>query len=135
MTWLRLDDGFAEHPKVLALGNAQARWAWVEVLTYCARRKTGGRIPSGIEDVLKRATPAFLKRCEQVGLVENNGNGLVVHDWDVYNGALGERVAEYLEKHPDATANEVVKALGANRKTVLRLINALRKKEDDDLPF
>ena len=44
MTWLRLDDGFCEHPKVDAL-SAESFKLHVAGLCYCARNLTDGRIP------------------------------------------------------------------------------------------
>ncbi len=41
---------------------------------------------------------------------------------NVVGGSLRERVAAYLADHPDATANEVVDAMGANRAEVLKTV-------------
>lgn len=46
MTWVKIDDGFADHPKVVAAG-ALASWLFVCGLTYCSRQLTDGFIPSG----------------------------------------------------------------------------------------
>lgn len=122
MAWLRIDDGFAEHPKLLELALAD-RWAWLEVLCYCARNGTDGRIPNGIGEAVKRATPALLGRAEKAGLVDRDEDGARhVHDWDIYNGSLENRVADYLSANPDASANEVVRAVGGKRNVVLALV-------------
>ena len=47
MSWLRLDDGFARHPKVLELSEAQ-RWRWVVLLSDCARHERGGKVSSAM---------------------------------------------------------------------------------------
>lgn len=85
MAWLRIDDGFAEHPKLIALGSPADRWTWLELLVYCARRRTRGQVPSGVHDVLRRATPGFLERCHMVGLLDKDEDGYAVHDWETYN--------------------------------------------------
>ncbi len=81
MAWLRIDDGFSQHPKVVRLSRAD-RWTWLEVLCYCARFKTHGAVPEGVGDVVKGASPAFLDRCRSAGLLD----GEIVHDWNDYNG-------------------------------------------------
>ncbi len=123
MSWLRIDDGFPEHPKLVKLGKSADRWTWLELLAYCARRETGGTIPRGVDDVLRRVTPKFLERCVTVGLVDREDDGdLTVHDWNIYNGTtLQDRVFAFLEKFPDATANEVQRETRGNRQAVLGL--------------
>lgn len=43
MGWVRIDDGMVGHPKVLAL-RIDDRWRFLEVLSYCSRYRTDGRI-------------------------------------------------------------------------------------------
>ena len=49
MSWLKLDDGFARHPKVTAL-TYKDRWTWMAVLCYCARYRTDGYLPANIRE-------------------------------------------------------------------------------------
>ena len=84
MAWLRVDDGFPEHAKILALRRSD-RWTWVEVLAYCARQNNGGVVPTGLADIVKHATPAFLHKCADAGLLDDTEHGYVVHDWAEYN--------------------------------------------------
>lgn len=85
MAWLRVDDGLAEHRKLLALKRSD-RWTWVELLCYVARQNNGGHIPSGICTTMRYVTPSFLTTCEDAGLLDRDDNGvLVVHDWADYN--------------------------------------------------
>lgn len=84
MAWLRVDDRFTEHRKVVALKRGD-RWTWLELLAYCARHGSG-HVPAGIVDVLRYVTPAFVRQCVQVGLLDANEDGSYeVHDWAVYN--------------------------------------------------
>jgi hypothetical protein len=88
MSWLRLDDGFSDHPKLLELSPAD-RWTWIEVLCYCARYRTGGHVPRRLSSKISRATPAFVDRCFKLELLDEDPDGeLHVHDWKDYNGPL-----------------------------------------------
>lgn len=104
MAWLRVDDSFTEHRKIVALKRSD-RWTWLELLTYVARQNNGGHIPAGICDVLRWVTPAFLDRCVELGLIDRTLTGLDVHDWDVYNPkdtTHAERQRRYRERQRDA---------------------------------
>lgn len=126
MSWLRIDDGFSRHPKVTALTHRE-RWVWVDLLCYCARYQTGGYLPDNVAGIVPGATPKFVNRCGELGLLNIIGQRIRVHDWHVYNGTVGDRVAHYLDENPDATANEVHKAVGGTRELVL--IEVKRVKE------
>lgn len=80
MAWLRLDDGFPDHPKVLELSEAK-RWRWVRLLCYCARFETDGVVRP---TVLRRLG---LQASELValGLLDQDGDELRVHDFLEYN--------------------------------------------------
>lgn len=71
MAWVKLDDQFADHPKVIQAGPL-AGWLYICGLTYCSRLLTDGFIPSGqvrrLAD-LKNAD-ALAQRLVQVGLWE-----------------------------------------------------------------
>lgn len=45
MAWIKIDDQFRDHPKVLAAGP-MASWLYVCGLCYIAREMTGGYIPT-----------------------------------------------------------------------------------------
>lgn len=126
MSWLRIDDGFTQHPKVIQLG-VRDRWTWLDVLCYCARYRTGGTVTDTISEVVRGATPGFLSRCYGVGLLDRAGDVYVVHDWNIYNGStLDERVTAYLLAYPQASANEVVKSIGGSRNQVLESVARYR---------
>jgi hypothetical protein len=84
MAWLRVDDGLAEHRKILLLKRSE-RWTWMELLCYVARQNNGGHVPEGVGDVLRHVKPAFLQRCHELGLVDLEDGIYVVHDWNEYN--------------------------------------------------
>lgn len=57
--WLRLDDGFPEHPKVVGLTDAAFRLE-VSALCYAHRNLTDGHIPDGFVPArLARSVPAL----------------------------------------------------------------------------
>lgn len=103
MPWLRLDDTFDTHPKIVALATDERRWTWMRVLLYTTRHRTN-LIPHGIRDIIPKATPAFLKDCVNIGLIDLDDDGMMrVHDWDDYNGPdsklqVRDRVRRYREK-------------------------------------
>lgn len=82
MTWVRLDDGFLDHPKVVAAGG-DAGWLYVCGLVYAARHLTDGVIPQGMVARLSdRAEPlALAARLVEVGLWERTAGGYRVHDY------------------------------------------------------
>src|ERR1035437_8742986 len=45
MTWVRIDDGFPEHPKIARVG-AFGAWLQLQALAYCNRNLTDGFVPS-----------------------------------------------------------------------------------------
>jgi hypothetical protein len=94
MTWVRIDDGFADHPKVVKIGTvALAIHVWA--ICHCARHLTDGRIAhedlAGCPWVFKRSA---LRRA--IGRLE--GTGL----WDACEG--GWQVHDYLDYNPDAAS-------------------------------
>lgn len=86
MVWAKLDDGFPDHPKVLAAGPLAA-WLYVCGLAYAARLLTDGFIPTvqvgrlaalqGAEDLAGRLV--------SVGLWERVDGGYRVHDYLDWN--------------------------------------------------
>ena len=87
MTWVRIDDGFYDHPKIVALSDAAYR-AFVDGLCYAGRHLTDGHIP---EAALRRlARGPAVRELEACGLWERNGNGIVIHDYPEYQPSRSE---------------------------------------------
>jgi hypothetical protein len=95
MPWIRLDDQFPDHPKVLAAGPA-ASWLYVCGIGYCNRLLTDGLIPSGqvrkLADV-DNATELAGKLVE-AGLWEQVEGGYQVHDFLDYQPSAEQVKAE-----------------------------------------
>lgn len=139
MSWLRIDDGFTKHPKFEGWTLAQ-KWAWLEVMEYCARYETRGRIPTDLSLMPRTTTPQLLALAEAAGWCDRVDEGgspgsqtaLWVHNWDEFNpprldeGELDQRVADAIAQHPDASANDIVRIVGGKRKPTLEAIRRFR---------
>jgi len=82
MSWVKVDDQFFRHPKVLAAGR-DARDLYLVGLTYCAQSLTDGFIPGAAMRVLAAEAeietgPASAARLIAVGLWEVVEGGYVV---------------------------------------------------------
>lgn len=126
MAWLRVDDGFTKHPKFEGWTPAQ-RWAWLETMEYCARYRTGGRIPTDLSLLPRSVTLGFLTRAEKAGWCSVGVDGaLWINDWEAFNPPRGDEVDEAvrtaLEATPEASANDLYRRIGGNRNQVLAAI-------------
>lgn len=124
MAWLTLDDKFAHHPKVLALTDKEFR-AHITALCYCSAHFTRGVVPAAAMKSLGVSTRIRTKLCE-VGLWDQVGNEYEIHDFNVYNGSLEERVGFFLAANPQATANDVCRAVRGKREVVLAVLKQYR---------
>ena len=89
MTWVRLDDRFPEHPKIVGLSDRAFR-AHVTGLAYCARYLTDGTVPRG-------ALPARRVLVELVaaGLWAPDGaDACSIHDYLDWNLSKEERAGK-----------------------------------------
>ena len=110
MPWVKIDDQFADHPKIMQAGPLAA-WIYVCGLCYSARYLTDGFIPDGqvrkladVDDV----TP-LVTRLVDVGLWDVSPGGYQIHDYLDYNPtgeqikeerkASAKRQADYRERH------------------------------------
>jgi uncharacterized phage protein (TIGR02220 family) len=102
MAWVRLDDGFPDHPKVVKVGPL-GETLQVRALCYAGRHLTDGFIP--LEAVqrltvgLGRTKEKWSSLMVKAGLWEERDGGFVVHDYLEYNPSRDEvlearRVAE-----------------------------------------
>lgn len=119
MTWVKLDDGFPDHPKVVALSDRAFR-AHVTALCYCARYLTDGDVPTG---VAKRIATAKVKaELTAAGLWTETPGGLYrLHDYldwnpsraDVEGTKENDRRRKAMAANPELTA--AIKARDMNR--------------------
>lgn len=88
MGWVKLDDGFADHPKVVGL-SLQARWAFIESLCYAARHETDGVVPDQVA-----ANGPVREEILAAGLWESgtaSSGSIGIHDFLVYNPSRSEK--------------------------------------------
>jgi len=95
MSWVRLDDGYPEHPKVDRVGPLAA-WLNVCAWAYCARNLTDGFVPS--DRVFRLANvrqPAQLAgKLVAAKLWECVEGGYQVHDYLAYNPSRDQVLKE-----------------------------------------
>ena len=94
MTWGKIDDGLALHPKVMLAGN-EAMGLWVRALSYSCQQLTDGFVPNEIVSVLSGKKSA--KKLVESGLWIEKSDGYFFKDWAEYQPTreqvLGERNA------------------------------------------
>lgn len=83
MTWLKVDDQFTDHPKVLALGRDRLAGIglWAVGSCYAARFLTDGYIPAA---VLPPGARRLAQRLVAVGLWDTAEGGYRIHDYHDY---------------------------------------------------
>src|SRR5260221_2780326 len=103
MSWVKLDDRFADHPKVLRAGG-DAAWLHVTALCYAAGQLTNGFIPAGVVARLSdRKNPAALaQKLVDVGLWERAEAGYQIHDYLQWNPPADRVKAERARKAKNA---------------------------------
>lgn len=106
MPWVKLDDSFYSHPKVVAAG-AEAVGLYVMALTYASHHLTDGHVPSAWvrEKVGARAAKLASSLVEHA-LWSENGTGWVIHDYLDYNPSR-ESVVEKRRKDSARKASGV----------------------------
>lgn len=78
--WVKLDDGFTEHPKIVGLTDAAFR-LYVELLCYAARNLTDGYVPRSAI----RSRGRSVHRLVDQGLLDRAIGGYQIHDWHEWN--------------------------------------------------
>lgn len=95
MPWVRLEDTFYDHPKVLAAGVA-ATGLHVVALCYASAKLTDGFIGRRVVSFLQ-GTPRMTARLVTAGLWEPVEGGWVIHDFLDYNASKAA-IQEHREK-------------------------------------
>lgn len=95
MPWVRLDESFADHPKVERVGPLAA-WLHVAALCYSSRHLTDGRIPKAkavrLADIPDPAEHVSALLSE--GIWVDNGTEYVIHDYLDYQPSRESVLAE-----------------------------------------
>jgi hypothetical protein len=106
--WVKLDDGFARHPKILAIPDPALR-LHLDAMCYAAGYLTDGRVETG---ALLDPKPARIRALVEVGLWVPIGAGRYeLHDWHDYQpsaddvrkrrAATAERLRRWRERNAD----------------------------------
>lgn len=96
MVWVKLDDGFVRHPRMVAAG-LNGRALFIAGLCYCGAHLTDGMIPKAAVRMLAAEAGVGLstaKRLVEVGSWIDRGDDYEVHDFLVYNPARAQVLAE-----------------------------------------
>ncbi|KKN75246.1 hypothetical protein LCGC14_0382450 [marine sediment metagenome] len=113
MSWVKVSDGLATHPKVLAAGQAAA-WLHVAGLCYAAQHLTDGAISdsslSGLGQYTRARARKLADRLVEVRLWERNGTGYAIHDYLDYNPSRKEVEARREAKRRIGQAGGLAKA-------------------------
>lgn len=104
MTWVRLDDQFPGHPKVVKAGPPAA-WLHVAGLCYCARYLTDGFVSDaalmGMGQYGRSRAQSLAERLVGAGLWEHSDGGYVIHDYLDYQPSR-ERVEQQRQQKRSA---------------------------------
>jgi hypothetical protein len=101
MPWVRLDDEFAQHPKVVSLPY-RGRWLHIAALCYSNRMLTDGFIPIAMlaalcpherEDPIDEGPYQLAAELVAVGLWEKTDGGFAIHDFHQYQPSKREVLA------------------------------------------
>jgi hypothetical protein len=98
MTWIKLDDGFPQNPKIVGLGDHSFR-LYISALCYSGKYLTDGFIPQAIINQLGDATELV-----QMGLWEETLGGIQVINYIEYQTPKAE-----VEKKREANRNRVTR--------------------------
>lgn len=110
MTWGKIDDNLAFHPKVAMAGN-EAMGLWVRAMSYSCQQLTDGFIPDVIVQSMNGANVA--ERLIEVGLWHREEGGYRFNDWGDYQlSAESERE----RRSKMTTARSEAGRLGASKR-------------------
>lgn len=127
MSWARLDDGFADHPKAVRAGNS-AIGCWVRCLTFCAKYATGGFVDAVVaarygtaEDLAALVSCGLweaVSRGESVTITGRRDSGRrALPDVEITFDADGYFIRDYLHYH---LTRDEVDAGGRDSRTLAR---------------
>lgn len=85
MSWVKLDDSFFSHPKVVNAGT-EAIGLYVLGLTYSSHHLTDGHVPAAwVKQAVGAKVAKLTGALVEHGLWELNGTGWLIHDYLIYN--------------------------------------------------
>jgi hypothetical protein len=97
-TFVRLDEGYDEHPKVIPLSDAAFR-ANIEAILWASRNEARYRIPKAV--AAKKWRPKVIRELVDARLFDEDGDVYEVHDYLDFNRSA-EEIAAFRESRGDA---------------------------------
>ena len=99
--WIKVDDGFISHPKVLAAaerlglyGLGRTLTGWLTGMSYAGRHLTDGAVPARIVRQIDDPKPqAVADALVAAGIWEPTADGYIIHDYHDYNPRAEKVVA------------------------------------------
>lgn len=113
MSWLRIDDGFADHPKIGVLTDKEFR-VWMKTLCYCARYQDP-TVDEATMGSISGLSVKTLARFVGLGLLDKRLTSHVVHDWVAYapkDSTGAERQAKWRANRNGHVTARVTESLG-----------------------
>lgn len=92
ITWFKVDDGFAFHPKAIMAGNA-ALGLWVRAGAWCGANLTDGALPKHMIGTFG-AQKRDARKLVEVGLWVETKDGYQFHEWEQMQPSKAEVLAE-----------------------------------------
>jgi hypothetical protein len=121
MSWLKLDDRFWSHPKVIRAG-AEATALFVRALARAGERLTDGRVARSELPMLNTydqptstGAEALAERLVDAGMFERSGSDYRIHDYLDYNPSAEEAAASRQQKLDAARRGGSVRAATGQR--------------------
>lgn len=95
MTWVKLDDQFPDHPKVIAAGP-DAAWLYVAGLCFASKYLTDGFVPTHmLQHLTKQKRPEVLvARLVELGMWSEVDGGWAIHDYAKHQRTRAQIEAE-----------------------------------------
>lgn len=112
MTWFRVDDGFADHPKVLSV-SLGAIGLWVKAGAWCAKHLKDGAVPTTAVSALG-GSKKLAAELVAAGLWHEAANGYVFHEWLQHQPSRQQVMAKRQATHDRVTAYRDRQALAGN---------------------
>ena len=97
-TFVRVHEGYDEHPKVMPLSDAAFR-AHIEAILWASRNEAKWRIPKGV--ALKKWRPKVIRELVNARLFDESEDTYDVHDYLDFNRS-SEEIAAFREARGDA---------------------------------
>src|ERR1041385_1693949 len=102
MSWITVDTGLVDHPKIAALPNDASRWGWMVTLLEAKRQRTPGTFasPKHYRHVVGKLG-RYLQDYLDAGLLDDVEGRLDIHDWPEYQ--RDRTATERQRRHRDVT--------------------------------